>query len=251
MRSVFCRVALLAATITSLGVGLSSAQLLNKSIDIGRNRIGSSTFNGAGESYTVIGGGNDTWDNTDELHYRYTEVCGDFDVKVRVESLTANATWSKAGIMVRESLAEDSRMLFERVTPAAVAACAGGAGANDARLAYRTGEHVWDASANGDRFNDEINDGRHEDGDGSPNYPNAWLRLTRVGSVFTGYRSADGINWVVQGTQDTAAGPWVAAGRDGATGTVDPSHGPNVRVPLPSKILLGLSCSRHSGNVPC
>src|SRR5437763_1884050 len=101
MRSVFCRVALLAATITSLGVGLSSAQTLDKSLDIGRNRIGSSTFNGpsgSGESYTVIGGGNDTWDNTDELHYRYTEFCGDFDVKVRVESLTANATWTKAGI---------------------------------------------------------------------------------------------------------------------------------------------------------
>src|SRR6266571_5650674 len=130
MRSVFCRMALLTATITSLGVGLASAApTLNKDLDIGRNRIGSSTYNGisgAGESYTVVGGGNDTWDNIDELHYRYTEFCGDFDVKVRVESLTANQVWSKAGIMVRESLAEDSRCVFERVTPAAVAVCAGG-----------------------------------------------------------------------------------------------------------------------------
>src|SRR5437870_11984212 len=123
MRSVFCRIALLTATITSLGVGLASAApTLNKDLDIGRNRIGSSTYNGisgSGESYTVIGGGNDIWDNIDEFHYTYTEFCGDFDVKVRVESFTANATWSKAGIMVRESLADDARMLFERVTPAA------------------------------------------------------------------------------------------------------------------------------------
>ena len=210
----------------------SSAQVLNSFAQPGRNRVGSSTYNGTsatGDSYTIVGGGNDIWDNMDEFTYRYTEVSGDFDVTVRVESLTANATWSKAGIMVRESLAEDSRMVFERVTPLAVAACAGGNGANDVRLAYRTGRHINDADGNGDRFNDSINDGRHEDGTGNPAYPNAWLRLTRQGALLTGYSSTDGVTWTMQGTQDTAA--WE-------------------RGAMASTLLVGLGVSRHSGAIP-
>src|SRR5262249_15751408 len=158
-------------------------------------------------------------------------LCGDFDVRVRVESLSANQQWSKAGIMVRESLAEDSRMLFERVTPPAVATCAGTTGQNDVRLAYRTGKHINDASGNGDRFNDDIKDGGHEGGDGNGTYPNSWLRLVRQGNVFTGYRSDDGTTWVQQGQQDTGAGNWI--------------NGTEMR-PFAASLLLGLAVSRHS-----
>ena len=28
-------------------------------------------------------------------------------------------------------------------------------------------------------------------------YPNSWIRLTRVGNMFTGYLSTDGTNWTV------------------------------------------------------
>src|SRR5258705_3129198 len=151
-----------ALAVTALWPGQSSAQSITNVAQLGRNRAGTSTYNGvsvSGESYTVVGGGNDIWDNSDEFYYRYTELCGDFDVKVRVESLSANAQWSKAGIMVRETLAEDSRMLFQRSTPPAISTCANGAnGVNDLAFAYRTGKHISDASGNGDNFNDEIND---------------------------------------------------------------------------------------------
>jgi len=34
---------------------------------------------------------------------------------------------------------------------------------------------------------------------GSITYPNAYVRLTRQGNVFTGYSSPDGVNWTATG----------------------------------------------------
>jgi hypothetical protein len=92
---------------------------------------------------------------------------GDFDVQVRVESLTANAQWAKAGIMVRESLSEYSRMAFARVTPDQAP------GQNDRLFAYRTGlDNVAGVSG-----------GQHEDGSTTSGLPNGWLRLARIGNT--------------------------------------------------------------------
>lgn len=219
--------------------GQSAAQTLDKVAQLGRNRVGSTTYNGVsagGESYTIVGGGYDIFDNQDEFTFRYTEVLGNFDVKVRIESLTANATHTKAGIMVRESLAEDSRMLFALAKPPAVAACAGGTGGNVVRLGYRTGLHVSDVSGGGNRFNDGGNDGRHEDGVGTPQYPNAWIRLVREGNVFTAYTGTDGSTWTVVASQDTGTGTnWL--------------NGAEMR-PFANKVFLGLGVSRHSGPLP-
>ncbi|HKQ40433.1 MAG TPA: immunoglobulin domain-containing protein [Verrucomicrobiae bacterium] len=66
-----------------------------KLIDIGRNSRGSYTSNAPG-SYTIVGGGIDIWDNMDEFTFLYEEATGDFDVRVRVENLSATARWSKA-----------------------------------------------------------------------------------------------------------------------------------------------------------
>ncbi len=84
MHRGFCKIAILTVSIIALGLGSSFAQTLKSDIDLGRNRVGSSIYNGvsgSGESYSVVGGGNDISDNIDEFHYRYTEICGDFDVR--------------------------------------------------------------------------------------------------------------------------------------------------------------------------
>jgi hypothetical protein len=211
------------------------ASILPNFAQLGRNRIGSST-NTSDDDFTIIGGGNDIWDNVDEFTYQYTEVTGDFDVKVRVESLEPSARWAKAGLMVRETLAEDSRMIFPRVTPPDVPTGNGGNGANDTRLAYRTGRHEPTAA-----FGDDHNGGRHEDIDAANTIPssnlgtsNGWLRLVRRGNVFHSSNSIDGINWQFVATQDTAAGDW-------AFGTNNPG-------PFAKTVLLGLGVSRHSGS---
>ena len=183
-------------------------------VNVGGNAIGTASYDSATDALTIVGGGNDIWDQTDEFTYAYGQKAGDFDVQVRVESLTLAANWTKAGIMIRESLAEDSRMVFLRTTPTA--------GANDTKLAYRTGApNVAGESG-----------GQHEDpaDQNIPGYPNAWLRVVRSGNVFSAHISADGTAWTQIASQDTGAGDWLAGG--GA---------------FREDVVVGLAVSRHSG----
>jgi hypothetical protein len=206
---------------------------LSHLMNIGRNPAGyleNHGTNAGREDYTMIGGGNDIYDKTDEFTFAYHEFAGDFDVRVQVTELQPTARWSKAGLMVRESLAEDSRMLLTRVTPPDVPTGYGGNGVNNQKFQYRTGRHEHYG------LGDDSNGGRHEDGsDEPPAYPNAWLRLERVGSVFNAYRNFGGSVWELVGSQDTAAGDWLADGHP----------------PFAGKVLLGLAVSRNGGNPTC
>ena len=194
--------------------------LLPNALNIGRNKVGSVTDNGFG-SFTVVGGGNDVWDQTDEFTFAYTEVTGDFDVQVRIDDFTPNARWSKAGLMARESLSEYGRMVFPLITPADVPTTSGGNGGNYTAMGYRTGlDNNGGASG-----------GNHEDRDGANtiganNLPNGWLRLARIGNVVFSSNSLDGVAWQLVSSQDTAT--WGGGA-------------------LPATLNLGLAASRHSG----
>ena len=196
------------AIILTLALSVIGVQAQFTFSHVGGGETGSITPNAEPGSYTFVGGGNDIWSGSDEFDFAHTTVSGNFDVRVRVESLEFVATWTKAGLMARESLNGNSRMAFNRVTPSA--------GANDTRYAYRTG------STSGAQ-------GEHEDGSGQPGFPNAWLRLTRAGSVLSAYASSDGLNWRELGRQDTVAWEGGAVGAD---------------------LLVGLAVSRHSGADP-
>lgn len=216
-----------ALLVLSLSYEDAAAQL--NFVELGRNRVGSYTDHGGG-AFTIVGGGNDICDNPDEFSFPYQEVTGDFDVRVRVASLTPNAHSSKAGLMARESLAEDSRMAFNRVTPPNVPTTGGGIGVNNTMFSYRTGSWDSEGSRNG---------GDHEDISlantlSSPPYPNAWLRLTRSGSILTAYDSSDGATWQFMASQDTAT--W---GMNSQAGSPPRALNPTLRV--------GLAASRHSG----
>src|SRR5690348_13194209 len=101
---------------------------------IGSGATGFIVTNAANGSYTFEGGGDDVWSATDNFDFAHYTATGDFDLRVRVESLEFTANWTKAGLMVRETpFSPSSRMAFNRVTPIA------GTGVNDSRFAYRTG----------------------------------------------------------------------------------------------------------------
>jgi hypothetical protein len=184
MRSAFFK-RILPVVVVGVFSGIASAQFTFD--HIGSGATGSLTTNDLPTgSYTLIGGGDDIWDTSDNFDFAHYTQNGDFDVQVRVESLEFTATWTKAGLMAREQMTTTSRMLFNRVTP--------DTGANDTRFAYRTGP-----GSSG---------GQHEDGSGNPGYPNAWLRLKRQGASVTAYRGSNGSNWVEQGVQNTASPAW-------------------------------------------
>jgi M6 family metalloprotease-like protein len=69
-------------------------------------------------TFTVHGSGNDIWDASDEFHYAYVAVTGDFDVAARVVSLDAIHPWTKAGLMVRDGLSPQASHASVFVTPA-------------------------------------------------------------------------------------------------------------------------------------
>jgi len=78
-----------------------------------RTGVGSPGLNG---SVTESGGrlrinarGGSIWNDSDNFYYVYQTVSGDFDARLRIMSVPNYTTWSKMGLMVRNSTAADSR----------------------------------------------------------------------------------------------------------------------------------------------
>ncbi len=156
-----------AATSTPAPVPTPSSINLT-SLDIGSPTPGGSTnvlVDGA--SYDVQAGGSDIQGASDQFRFSYTELTGNFDMKVRVNSLSAADMWSKAGIMVRKTLDADARNIYVLSSPTKY------------RMTYRVNPGDVTTAV----------------GDGTPNFPDNWLRMQRVGNTYTGYFSTDGVTW--------------------------------------------------------
>ena len=156
-----------------------------KSADIGSPALAGSTRIVKG-GLEITAGGADVWGTRDEFRFACFEQTGDFDLVTRIESLTAPHLYTKAGLMARESLSENSRHIFFQVFPN-----------NNARNKNNGGyEFQYRKETSG-----EMKAIYPASFDGTPefpvNYPNTWIRLKREGNEFTGYFSPDGKTWKV------------------------------------------------------
>ena len=79
--------------------------------DIGSPAIAGSTTYSSG-TYTISAAGVDIWSTSDQFHFVYQQITGDVDVMVRVQSISKANSWSKTGVMIRESLTGSSRHAF-------------------------------------------------------------------------------------------------------------------------------------------
>jgi hypothetical protein len=71
---------------------------------------GSMAFDEAKGIYTLTGSGGDIWDNADRFFFASQLVKGDFQITAKIlDKPTKTSDWSKAGVMVRESLDGPSR----------------------------------------------------------------------------------------------------------------------------------------------
>ncbi len=139
---------------------------------IGGIADGTTVMSGNGVNITSTGG--DIGPSPDRFQFNHQQRTGNFDLQVRLAGLTLADDWAKAGIMARESLDSGSRYAAVFATP----------------------------SISGSLFQYRQNTGQASVAVGAHpvNFPNTWLRLRRVGNVFTGFASYDGITWTQLGS---------------------------------------------------
>ena len=148
-------------------------------IDIGNpGTPGSVQVAPGGTGYNMAAVGSDIGGTSDQFFFDYQMRTGDFDMAVRLAALDGADAWVKAGLMARETLAANSRFAASLATPG-ISGCF----------------YSWRDSA-----------GANVNVAGSypVNYPYTWLRLQRVGNVFSGYASGDGQNWTLLGSSTLA-----------------------------------------------
>ncbi len=139
--------------------------------DVGAGIAAGSSSHSSG-TYTVSGAGTLSGKN-DAFHYVWQTLSGDGEITAQVSSLQDTGTSSRVGVMIRDTLATNSRHVFMGMTAD-----------NDYRWVRRT-------STNGNTSTTSSSTGT---------VPNTWLRLTRVGSTITAYKSADGASWTQVGS---------------------------------------------------
>ena len=159
-----------------------------KGIDIGENtQPGMAKIEN--NELVVNASGADIWGTHDEGHFEYRKFKGDFDVRVQVIGLFKTHLYTKAGLMARASLDDDSRHVYFQVFPD-----------NDERNNNKGGcEFQYRAEKGGEMKaiypNPETAGSKFD-----VNFPNTWIRLKREGNVFTSYISDDNKSWHLYST---------------------------------------------------
>jgi regulation of enolase protein 1 (concanavalin A-like superfamily) len=124
-----------------------------------------------GTTFTVKGSGADVWGAADAMQFAYRTLDGDGSIVARVSSIQNVSNWTKAGVMIRESLdpsAVNAFMLVSRANGLAFQTRAATAGATTS-IAGSTAAAPY------------------------------WVRLDRSGSTVTAYQSPDGVIWTLVG----------------------------------------------------
>ncbi len=123
-------------------------------------------------------GGADIWDAVDRGHFYYDFVGGDFDVRVRVLSVTNTDANAKGGIMVRESMEADAAHVYIRRRPPGFIT-----------VQWRPSKGAQARSLTSDAGADE----NAFDGEVSSEWQ--WMRLQREGNTFRAYIGPTNEDW--------------------------------------------------------
>jgi hypothetical protein len=162
--------------------------------------------------WDLVAGGADIWEKSDEFHFVHKQVAGDFDIAMRVESFTPAHLYSKAGLMIRESLSPDSAhlmfLVFSNNSPRN-----NNLGAYEMQIRSVAGENcraIYPAVR------------PPAPPEFPAAYPNSWLRVQRRCNRFSTFGSPDGKAWKLYAVQE------VNLARQVYVGPALTSHNPHV-----------------------
>ena len=145
--------------------------------DIGNTGIaGSASVSGG--TFTIDGGGADVWGTSDQFRFVYQPLTGDGEIVARVTLVENIEAWTKAGVMIRETLSPSSPHAFMLVSA--------GKG-----LAFQRRKVVGGVSTNTS---------------GALSAAPHWVKLRRAGQAVSASVSADGSSWTLVAT-DTFSMP--------------------------------------------
>jgi hypothetical protein len=160
-------------------------------LDIGTPQLAGSAKQ-VEDGWDIVAGGADIWEKSDQFHFVHKQTAGDFDIAVRVESFTPAHLYSKAGLMIRESLYADSPhlmfLVFSDNSPRN-----NNLGAYEMQFRSVAGggcEGVYPAVR------------PPAPPEFPAAYPNSWLRVQRRGDRFSAFVSTDGKSWKMYGVQE-------------------------------------------------
>ena len=140
---------------------------------------GSTTYVSATDNWTVSGSGNDIWNNADQFQFDWQYLSGNGTITARVVGEDNTNVWAKAGVMIRESLADGSRHAAALVPEA-----------YSPQMVYR-------ASTNGSAASF---------GGSSSTFAPMWVRLNKSGNSLQAQYSSNGTTWTTISTQTVTVG---------------------------------------------
>ena len=117
--------------------------------------------------------GTDIWNTTDEFRFAYKPLSGDGSIVALVESVSRAVDWTKAGVMIRETLEAGSPFAAVYATP-------------DYGCRYQA-RLTADVAA--------VSDSGVVTTEQTALVAPYWVKIERVGNAFNGYYSTDGENW--------------------------------------------------------
>jgi regulation of enolase protein 1 (concanavalin A-like superfamily) len=138
--------------------------------DVGGPALAGSTQYSGG-TYTLKGAG-EVGGTADTFHFANRQVTGDVSIRARVVSIQAVQPWSKAGVMMRETLAANAVLGMMFISP-----------------------------SSGSAFHKRLTTGASRTSTtGTAVTAPYWVRLERRGTVVTASQSSDGVTWATIGT---------------------------------------------------
>lgn len=146
-----------------------------------------SQITGVSGGYDITAGGTGVAGTSDQFAFGFQSYAGDFDVAVRLSSVSLSHAWARAGLMARHGLSTNSIFAASWATPGPMGCF------------FQT--RTITGTTNGALA-----------GTFPVNHPYTWLRLRRTGNVFDGFASLDGQTWAPLGAVSLTMPPVVQVG---------------------------------------